>query len=182
MEERGKPYEIAIVAYALLVAKASTAEQAYNILAKHEQIEDEYRYWGREYVPLPPTKQENQKTFRLPRLPFNYDSENIETTSYALLVYVARQELMLEPIVRWLNVQRLTDGGWASTQDTVWAMKALMEYTVRSRIRDVSSLSVNIEFSSVINKTETLTVNHKNLARLQTIEVCNILITVHLML
>ncbi|KAG5340833.1 CD109 protein, partial [Acromyrmex charruanus] len=171
LEQRGKPYETAIVAYALLVAKASTAEQAYNILAKHEKTEGEYRYWGREHVPPPPTKQENQKTFRLPRLPFNYDSENIETTSYALLVYVARQELMLEPIVRWLNVQRLTDGGWASTQDTVWATKALMEYTVRSRIRDVSSLSVDIEFSSVDNKTETLIVNQKNLAKLQTIEI-----------
>ncbi|KYN20816.1 PREDICTED: CD109 antigen [Trachymyrmex cornetzi] len=171
LEERGKPYDIAIVAYALLVAKASTAEQAYNILAKHQQIEGEHRYWGREHVPPPPTKQENQKSFRLPRLPYNYDSENIETTSYALLVYVARQELMLEPIVRWLNVQRLTDGGWASTQDTVWAMKALMEYTVRSRIRDVSSLSVDIEFSSVTNKSDTLTVNHKNLAKLQTIEI-----------
>ncbi|KYN34320.1 hypothetical protein ALC56_11427 [Trachymyrmex septentrionalis] len=169
--EQGKPYEIAIVAYALLVSKASTAEQAFNILTKHEQIEGEYRYWGREAVPPPPTKQENQKTFRLPRLPYNYDSENIETTSYALLVYVARQELMLEPIVRWLNVQRLTDGGWASTQDTVWAMKALMEYTVRSRIRDVSSLSVNIQFSSMDNKTNKLIVNPKNLAKLQTVEV-----------
>ncbi|XP_018299760.1 LOW QUALITY PROTEIN: CD109 antigen [Mycetomoellerius zeteki] len=171
LEERGKPYEVAIVAYALLVAKASTAEQAFTILARHERREGEYRYWGREHVPPPPTKMENQKQFRLPRLPFDYDSENIETTSYALLVYVARQELMLEPIMRWLNVQRLTNGGWASTQDTVWAMKALMEYTVRSRIRDVSSLTVDIEFSSVINKTETLTVNHKNLAKLQTIEI-----------
>ncbi|EGI57831.1 PREDICTED: CD109 antigen [Acromyrmex echinatior] len=171
LEQRGKPYEIAIVAYALLVAKASTAEQAYNILAKNERIEGEYRYWGREHVPSPPSKIENQKTFRLPRLPFNYDSENIETTSYALLVYVARQELMLEPIVKWLNVQRLTNSGWASTQDTVWATKALMEYTVRSRIRDVSSLSVDIEFSSMDNKTKTLIVNHKNLAKLQTIEV-----------
>jgi len=70
-----------------------------------------------------------------------------------------------------LNAQRLTDGGWASTQDTVWAMKALMEYTVRSRIRDVSSLTVTVEATALPGKTKTLTVNDKNLARLQTLEV-----------
>lgn len=179
LEDRGKPYEIAIVAYALLVAKASTAEQAFNILARHARREGGLTYWGREQVPLPPYKMENQKPFLLPRLPYIYDSENIETTAYALLVHVARQEIMIEPIVKWLNAQRLTDGGWASTQDTVWAMKALMEYTVRSRIRDVSSLTVTVEATALPGKTKTLTVNEKNLARLQTIEVCNILRQIH---
>ncbi|XP_025075919.1 CD109 antigen [Pogonomyrmex barbatus] len=171
LEERGKPYEIAIVAYALLVAKASTAEQAFNILARHARREGGLTYWGREKVPPPPYKMENQKPFLLPRLPYKYDSENIETTAYALLVHVARQEIMIEPIVMWLNAQRLTDGGWASTQDTVWAMKALMEYTVRSRIRDVSSLTVTVEATALPGKVRTLTVNDKNLAKLQTIEI-----------
>jgi len=175
LEDRGKPYEVAIVAYALLVAKASTAEQAFNILAKHARREGGLTYWGREQVPLPPYKLENQKPFLLPRLPYKYDSENIETTAYALLVHVARQEIMIEPIVKWLNAQRLTDGGWASTQDTVWAMKALMEYTVRSRIRDVSSLTVTVEATALPGLTKTLTVNQKNLAKLQTIEVFYIL-------
>lgn len=97
-------------------------------------------YWGREKVPVPDFKLENNKPFLLPRLPHKYgmisviilhnkksvtnlasskllDSENIEATAYALLVYVARQELVfVEPIVKWLNTQRLYDGGWASTQ------------------------------------------------------------------
>lgn len=73
-------------------------------------------YWGKEAVPLPPVKRENQKPFSLPRLPYTYDSSNIETTAYGLLVYVSRQELMIDAIVKWLNTQRLTDGGWASTQ------------------------------------------------------------------
>ncbi|XP_031826835.1 macroglobulin complement-related [Nomia melanderi] len=171
MEERGKPYEIAIVAYALLLAKASTAGQAYSILSRHARREGGLTYWGREQVPLPPYKLENQKPFLLPRLPYKYDSENIETTAYALLVHVARQETMIEPIVKWLNSQRLTDGGWASTQDTAWAMKALMDYTVRSRIRDVSSLTVTVEATSLPGQTKTLFVNDKNLARLQKIEI-----------
>lgn len=73
-------------------------------------------YWGKEAVPPPPYKMENQKPFSLPRLPYKYDSTNIQATAYALLTYVARQELMIDPIVKWLNSQRLTDGGWASTQ------------------------------------------------------------------
>lgn len=74
-------------------------------------------YWGRDAVPLPPTKLENQKSYLLPRLPYKYDSMNIEATAYALLVYVPRrQEDVLDGIVKWLNTQRLQDGGWASTQ------------------------------------------------------------------
>lgn len=73
-------------------------------------------YWGKEKVPPPPFKMENQKPFSLPRLPYRYDASNIETTAYALLVYVSRQELMIDSIVKWINAQRLTDGGWASTQ------------------------------------------------------------------
>ncbi|KAF7387314.1 CD109 antigen-like [Vespula maculifrons] len=172
LEEKGKPYDIAIVSYALLMAKASTAEQAFNILTRHARREGGLTYWGRESVPPPPQKLENQKPFLLPRLPYKYDAENIETTAYALLVYVARQEVMIEPIVKWLNAQRLTDGGWASTQDTAWAMKALMDYTVRSRIRDVSSLNVTIEATALPGQTQILSVNPSNLARLQSIEAC----------
>ncbi|XP_066601822.1 CD109 antigen [Prorops nasuta] len=171
LEDHGNPYEIAIVAYALLMAKTSTAEQAFNILSRHARREGGLTYWGREAIPPPPYKLENQKPFLLPRLPYKYDSENIETTAYALLVHVARQETMIEPIVKWLNSQRLTDGGWASTQDTVWAMKALMDYTVRSRIRDVSSLTVTVEATSLPGQTKTLYVNDHNLAKLQTLEI-----------
>jgi len=32
------------------------------------------------------------------------------------MIYVARQEIRVESIVKWLNSQRLYNGGWASTQ------------------------------------------------------------------
>lgn len=144
---------------------------AFNLLRAHKREEGGLIYWGRDRVPTPPVKTENQKPFSLPRLPYEYDSENIETTAYALLVHVARQEVQIDGIVKWLNTQRLTDGGWASTQDTAWAMKALMDYTVRSRIRDVSELSVTVEATALAGKSQTLHVTNKNLARLQSIEV-----------
>ena len=74
-------------------------------------------YWSRESLPLPPSKLENQKSYSLPRLPYKYDSMNVETTAYALLVYVPRHEDdKTEGIVKWLNNQRLMESGWASTQ------------------------------------------------------------------
>lgn len=171
LKEAGDPYDVAIVAYALLLSKAPNAEQAYYILAKHARTVGEFMYWGNEDVPPPPTKLENQKYFSLPRLPYKYDALNIETTAYALLVYVSRRDLRVDPIVTWLNAQRLTEGGWASTQDTSVAMKALIEYTVRSRIRDVSQLAVTVEATSLPGKSKSLFITDQNLAHLQHIDV-----------
>lgn len=131
----------------------------------------EYTYWGNEDVDQPPSKLENQKYFSLPRLPYKFDALNIETTAYALLTYASRQELLVDSIVRWLNAQRLTDGGWAGTQDTGIALKALIDYTQRTRIRDVSSLNLTIEATSLPGKVNTLSIADKNLAYLQSLDV-----------
>lgn len=56
-------------------------------------------------------------------------------------------------------------------QDSAVAMRALIEYTVRQRIRDVSSLSVTVEATSLQGHVRNLYVNEKNLAQLQKIEV-----------
>lgn len=171
IEEYGKPFDVAVIAYALMKSKASIAETAFIQLAKHAHLEGGLMYWAREPVPQPPYKIENQKPFLLPRLPYKYDSENIEATAYALLVYVERQEILVDYIVRWLNTQRLTDGGWASTSDTANAMKALIEYTSAQRIRDISSLSVTVEATALPGKTQVLYVNDKNRAKLQYIDI-----------
>ncbi|KAK6643489.1 hypothetical protein RUM43_004996 [Polyplax serrata] len=171
INETGDPYEVAIVAYALLLSKSASAEAAFGILARHARSEGGYTYWGKEAIPPPPTKIENQKVFSLPRLPYKYDSTNIEATAYALLVYTARQEWMVDEIVSWLTAQRLTDGGWASTQDTAVAMKALIEYTNRKRIREVSSLTVTIEATALPGEVVTFYVNDENRAQLQTLEI-----------
>lgn len=170
--EAGEPYEIALVAYALILSGAPTAEQAFQLLKQHERTIGEFIYWGNEAVPLPPTKLENQKLFSLPRLPYEYDALNIETTAYALLCYVLRNEAAVERIVQWLNAQRLTDGGWASTQDTGMAMKALIDYTVKSRIREVSGLNLTIEATSLPGKTNYLSLDRRNFGQLQGLSVC----------
>lgn len=171
LREKGNPFEVAIVAYALMKSKAPNAEMAYIELSRRQRLEGGLLYWGRKHVPQPPTKLENHIPFSLPRLPYEYDSENIEATAYALMVYVARQEMYVDNIVRWLNTQRLTDGGWASTMDTANAMKALIEYTSSQRIRDISSLSVSIEAACLPGQTQVMYVNDMNRAKLQYIDI-----------
>ncbi|KAF5280329.1 hypothetical protein FQR65_LT03138 [Abscondita terminalis] len=172
-ENHQRPFDIAIVAYALMKSKAPNAETAYTLLARCARIEGGLMYWGRERIPQPPSKIENQRPFLLPRLPYKYDSENIEATSYGLLVYIARQDLFVDYIVRWLNTQRLTDYGWASTSDTAYALKALIEYTSAQRIRDISKLSVKVEATALPGKTQIMYVNANNRAQLQQIEIPN---------
>lgn len=173
LKEKGSAFEVAIVAYALMKSKAASAEIAFLELSRRGRFEGGLLYWAREAIPQPPYKIENQKPFLLPRLPYEFDSENIEATAYALMVYVARQEIYVDNIVRWLNTQRLTDGGWASTSDTANAMKALIEYTSAQRIRDISGLSVSIEATSLPGKTQVMYVNDKNRALLQYVDIPN---------
>lgn len=120
IELKGQAFDTAIVAYALMKIKASVAERAYVALSKKyllffksNQNRREYAfvfcratlegglvYFARQSVPQPPFKMENQRPFLLPRLPYEYDSENIEATAYALMIYVERQELWVDNIVR----------------------------------------------------------------------------------
>lgn len=37
LDQFGEPYEVAIVAYALMLSKAATAETAFGILARHKR-------------------------------------------------------------------------------------------------------------------------------------------------
>ncbi|XP_058448423.1 CD109 antigen [Malaya genurostris] len=174
IKEYASPYEISIVSYALAKAKAPQAEHAFKILASRMRTIADLAYWGNDEVPQPPSKLENQKYFNLPRLPYKYDSINIETTAYALLTYVSRQETFtVEPIVRWLNSQRLTDGGWASSQDTGIAMKALGEYSTRNRIADVTTLSLTVEATSLPGQSKILHIGRNNLAAIQSIDIPN---------
>ncbi|XP_068620051.1 CD109 antigen [Battus philenor] len=170
LEEYGDPYSLALVAYALTVSKAPSSEHAYRLLKRRQRSEGGLVYWGKEPVPQPPFKMENQKPFLLPRLPYKYDSNNIATTAYALLACMDHQDNN-EPIVMWLNAQRLKDGGWASTQDTYISLRALIEYTNRKRLRDVSALSVSVDAVALHGNTRTLTLRNENLALMHTIEI-----------
>lgn len=75
------------------------------------------------------------------------DSLDIEMTSLALLSTVKRGELdRALPIVRWLIQKQNSNGGFASTQDTVLAIEALASFAEASA-SSKSPLSIDLEFA-----------------------------------
>jgi CD109 antigen len=73
-------------------------------------------YWSREPVPSNQILYENQRPFLQPRLPMHQDAVAVEATSYALLVYLARDGIgdLQERVVTLLNTMRMVDGGFVS--------------------------------------------------------------------
>lgn len=57
------------------------------------------------------------------------------------------------------------------SQDTYIALRALIEYTNRKRLRDVSSLTVSVDAVALSGETRTLHVKNDNLAVMQFIDV-----------
>ncbi|KAH7984189.1 hypothetical protein HPB52_017848 [Rhipicephalus sanguineus] len=167
------PYELAIVAYALTLVNSADGEMAFNLLDEKMRETSGMRYWSRTELPAPSVVIENNKPYLHPRLPYIYDASNVETTAYGLLVHVARQAVVQKEIVEWLNTQRLSYGGWASTQDTLLAMQALTEFSIVSRSRDVTDIKVTVEAPSTPGFTRELHIGQENLSKLQTLSIPN---------
>ncbi len=167
------PYELSIVTYALNLVNSVEAEEAFNLLDQKMREVSGMRYWGKDPIQPPKTQIENNRPFLLPRLPNKYDSSNIETTAFGLLVHIAKQAVIQKEIVEWLNNQRLYDAGWASTQDTVIALQALIEYAVQSRLREVTDITITIEAPSSRNFSEIIHIGEENLSQLQEFDIPN---------
>lgn len=167
------PYELAIVAYALTLVKSADGEVAFNLLDEKMRETSGMRYWSRTELPAPSVVIENNKPYLHPRLPYMYDASNVEATAYGLLVHAARQAVVQKEIVEWLNSQRLSYGGWASTQDTLLAMQALMEFSILSRSRDVTNITITVEAPSTPGFTRELHIGQDNLSKLQTLSIPN---------
>lgn len=146
VEKYDDPYDLAIVTYALSVVNSVASEDGYVQLDSKMREVRGMRYWAREPVAPPKATSENNRPYFLPRDLAKYDASNIETTAYGLLVHIRKQSYIQQEIVDWLNTYRLHDSGWCSTQDSIVALEAIYEYSVNSRLRDVTNIDVSIEF------------------------------------
>uniref|UniRef100_A0A0P5QML6 Macroglobulin complement-related protein n=1 Tax=Daphnia magna TaxID=35525 RepID=A0A0P5QML6_9CRUS len=144
------PSEVAIVTYALSMANTPTKETTFYLLHGMRRENGEMVYWSREPVPSNPILYENQRPFLQPRLPMHQDAVAVEATSYALLVYLARDGIgdLQERVVSWLNTMRMVDGGFVSIYDSIVAMEALTEYAYRARLRDITDMTIVVEASA----------------------------------
>jgi len=141
------PLYLALVTYALQLGNSIEADEACIYLDKQMHVQSGLKYWS-----LEPIVQQNNfinslnnRNLIYPRSRGKFDSRNVQATAYGLLTHIQRQTHHQRDIVEWLNTQRFTSGGWASTQDTLLALQALIEYSLNSDHRSVTDIKISIE-------------------------------------
>ena len=147
LDNTDDPYAVALIAYTLAIAESSRSEDAYNKLMQLAREDENGLYWGGDNVvmPLEPDILPGNKM-----MPDSSRSQtsSIEATAYATLALIRRGDnVNASRSARWLVSQRNAYGGYGSTQDTIMALQALIEYSRGSRA-DVD-LTVNVESSEV---------------------------------
>lgn len=169
------PFDLALVTYALQLVNSIEADEAYNYLDKHMHQQSGLRYWSLEAVPQNIVNTQNNRNIIYPRVRGKYDSKNVQTTAYSLLTQIQRQSPFQRDIVEWLNTQRLSSGGWASTQDTIVALQALIEYSISSDHRSVTDLKISIEAPALrdINRENKVSINEANISQTHIINMPN---------
>ncbi|XP_041464168.1 uncharacterized protein LOC446192 isoform X6 [Lytechinus variegatus] len=118
-------YTLAQLAYALTLAENPLAQDVMDKLETKAVYEDGLKYW-----------QTNRAKPNRTLDPYAYQapSTDIEMTSYILLALIGRTVDITQalregnPIARWIILQRNSNGGFSSTQDTVVALQALSEF------------------------------------------------------
>nr|XP_045599597.1 CD109 antigen-like [Procambarus clarkii] len=170
-------YHTAISAYALTLVGSSSAETAIAILNKQMRYSGDMTYWSRTPMTTHLKLQENsQRAFLLPREPEEWDSHAVETTSYALLVFLTRDGVTVttERIMRWLNAVRDWDCAFISTVDTLVAMQALAEYAFRARLRDVTNIECSLDVTAQPTKQYYISITNTSTSALHSFKLENI--------
>uniref|UniRef100_A0A8D2CPP0 CD109 molecule n=1 Tax=Sciurus vulgaris TaxID=55149 RepID=A0A8D2CPP0_SCIVU len=108
-------YTLALITYALSSVRSPKAKEALNLLTERAEQEEGMQFWVSSVSTLSESWQ--------PR------SLDIEVAAYALLSHFLQFQISEGiPIMKWLSRQRNSLGGFASTQDTIVALKALSEF------------------------------------------------------
>lgn len=170
------PFDLALVTYALQLVNSIEADEAYNYLDKHMHQQSGMRYWSSDsVVPQNFVNTQNNRNIIYPRARGRFDSKNIQTTAYGLLIQIQRQAPFQRDIVEWLNTQRLSSGGWSSTQDTIVALQSLIEYSINSDHRSVTDLKVSIEAPALrdSNRENKITITEANISQTSVLQMPN---------
>ncbi|XP_069960338.1 CD109 antigen-like [Cherax quadricarinatus] len=170
-------YHVAISAYALTLMGSPIAETAAVMLNKKKKSLGDMTYWSRTPIKTHLRRQENnQRGFLLPREPEQWDAHAVETTSYALLVFLVKDGITFETekIMRWLNAIRDWDCAFISTVDTLVAMQALAEYAFRARLRDVTDMECTVEVTAQPLQQYHISIDNSSTSSLHSFELENV--------
>ncbi|MFC2026900.1 alpha-2-macroglobulin family protein [Chloroflexota bacterium] len=155
LSELEDPYTVAITAYALELAGSGSSDDAYEMLMELAIEDENGLHWGSGGVLAEDGGVVGDRLIA-PGYPMDYNqSADIEATAYATLALIQHGDAFnASRAAKWLVSQRNAYGGFGSTQDTVMALQALIEYSTGTRA-DVD-LMVTIKTSEfTIEKTIT---------------------------
>lgn len=154
----------AIATYALQKAKAADAAKHVAELKALAKTEDDRTWWTDDVEKL--------RSGTCARWWCWIWSHDIEITSYALLSLLETEQETPQTVlnsIRWLVAQRNRFGGFASTQDTVTGLQALIQFAKKSGY-EPAKWDVSISNKGLSEKTEKLSVNEDNDLLLQTVD------------
>lgn len=154
----------AVATYALQKAKSADAAKHVAELKALAKTEDDRTWWSDDE-----NKLRGGKCGRWWCWIWSHD---IEITSYAVLSLLETEQETPQTLlnaIRWLVAQRNSYGGFASTQDTVAGLQALIQFAKKSGY-EAAKWDVSISNKGSREKTEKLTVNEDNDLLLQTVE------------
>jgi len=158
-------YTMAITAYALELGGSALSSQAHDKLMGMAQEDENGLHWGN-MTEIEPLNQMDGGI--MPFRPMELNRSNaIEATGYATMALIKHGDAFdASRAAKWLVSQRNAYGGYGSTQDTVVALQALIEYCTNARA-DVD-LTVTINAGGQIKQ---LRIKQNNFDVLQTVEV-----------
>jgi CD109 antigen len=164
LDDMNDPYTVAITTYALELAGSELADEAYNKLMELAEEDENGLHWGGNggIVPL----MEEEMDFGRHAMP-GIQSAVVETTAYATMALIEHDDpFNASRAAKWLVSQRNAYGGYGSTQDTVVALQALIEFSSDART------DVDLEVTITAGEEEhTLTITQENFDVLQIVQV-----------
>ncbi len=165
LEKMENPYTLAITAYALELGDSGSSDTAYDMLMELAVEDENGLHWSTGDIQPEEILEEELIAPKIP-MPQN-QSADIEITAYATLALVEHGDAFnASRAAKWLVSQRNAYGGYGSTQDTVMALQALIQYSSGSRADVDMAVTITTSESSIVK-----TITEENFDVLQIIEV-----------
>ncbi len=159
-------YTVALIACALEMAGSKSKDAARQKLMSLAREDDNGLYWGDNDFIQEDVEIAGPGALRMP-VRQSVKTSAIEATAYATLALIWHGDTLNAAAgARWLVSKRNSSGGFGSTQDTVMALQALIEYSSSSRA-DVD-MTVLIEAGE---KTRQIRITPQNFDVLQIVQV-----------
>ena len=169
-------YEIAISTFALLTTpknlRNADPQLGVEMLKQRARFKNGMLYWSRAELEDSDYRQDYKLNYRqeMQRTSVKYrsmqrfDSEAVETSAYALMIYIKLNLERAHMIVNYLNFVRLHSNGFVTPYDTMVAMESLIEYSLKSDYRARTDMKIEYRFSSAPERQHELRIGKDNLS------------------